>query len=205
MRNLRIFGLEFEKTVVIFEIGTLKFVWLQILRKNKMSKFETKNVWFGYIWAGILENYCHIWKQHLRIYLIENFFGETKMLKFGTENALFKDFWPKLAYLDIFGLEFFKKTYCHIWNKHPCLIAKYREIMKTPKFATKIALFGYFWARSLEKLLSYLKSAPSKLFICKITRKTKISKFGTKKALFGYLWARISKKLLSYLKSAPSN
>ena len=121
------------------------------------------------------------------------------------KNALFKDFWPKLAYLDIFGLEFFKKTYCHIWNKHPCLIAKYREIMKTPKFATKIALFGYFWARSLEKLLSYLKSAPSKLPICKITRKAKIPKFGTKNALFGYFWARILKKLLSYLKSAPSN
>ena len=39
--------------------------------------------------------------------------------------------------------------------------------MKIPKFATKSALFGYFGAR----LLSYLKSAPSNLPICKISQK----------------------------------
>ena len=39
------------------------------------------------------------------------------------------------------------------------------------KFWTKNALFGYFWARILEKLLSYLKSAASYLPNCKIFRK----------------------------------
>ena len=40
-----------------------------------------------------------------------------------------------------------------------------------PKFGTKNALFGYFWARFLEKLFSYLKSALSNLLICTRTQK----------------------------------
>ena len=48
------------------------------------------------------------------------------------------------------------------------------------KFGTKNALFGYFWARILKKLLPYLKSAPSNLSSCKISRKKKMPKFGTK-------------------------
>ena len=40
------------------------------------------------------------------------------MPKFGTKNALFGYFWPKMLYLGNFGQEF-KKKYCHIWNQHP--------------------------------------------------------------------------------------
>ena len=39
--------------------------------------------------------------------------------------------------LRIFRLEFENKI---------CLIAKFREKIKTPKFGTKNVLFGYFWA-----------------------------------------------------------
>ena len=35
MLYLGIFGLEFEKAIVIFEISTLKFVWSQSLVQNK--------------------------------------------------------------------------------------------------------------------------------------------------------------------------
>ena len=42
-----------------------------------------------------------------------------------------------------------------------------------PKLGIKNAVFGYFWARILEKLLSYLKSAPSILSIRKISRRKK--------------------------------
>ena len=35
MLYLDIFRLEFEKTIVIFEINTLKFVWLLSLVQNK--------------------------------------------------------------------------------------------------------------------------------------------------------------------------
>ena len=53
-----------------------------------------------------LESYCHIWNQNLRICLIAKFYEETKMPKFGTKNANFVYFWPKVPYLDIFGEEF---------------------------------------------------------------------------------------------------
>ena len=100
----------------------------------------------------------------------------------------------------------FLKNYCHTWNQHPWiyLIARYCEIMKMPKFGTKNVLFGYFWpkissldifgARFFERLLPYLKSTPSNLDICKISRKTKMSKFGTKNVSFMYFWAGIWKQ-----------
>ena len=82
-------------------------------------------------------------------------------------------------------------------------------------FLTKNTIFGYFWATILKELLSYFKSAPSNLNICKISRKNKNAKiwdqkyliwiFLTKNAIFGYFWTTILKELSSYLKSAPSN
>ena len=45
----RTFGLEFQKTIVIFRISTLEFVYLQnFTKKAKMPKFGTKNALFGY-------------------------------------------------------------------------------------------------------------------------------------------------------------
>ena len=44
MPYLDIFGLEISKTIVIFEITTLEFVYLQnFLKKIKIPKFGTKN------------------------------------------------------------------------------------------------------------------------------------------------------------------
>ena len=48
------------------------------------------------------------------------------------------------------------------------IITKRRKKAKIPKFRETKILFEYFWARVLEKLLSYLKAAPSNLSICKI-------------------------------------
>ena len=74
------------------------------------------------------------------------------MLKFGSKIALFEYFCPKMPYLGIFGLECLN-NYCHIWNQHPqiCLIAKFRQKTKMPKFGTKNALFGCFWAKILKR------------------------------------------------------
>ena len=52
----RIFGLEFEKNVFIFEISVFEFVLLQNFskqKKTKMPKLETKNALFGYFRARI--------------------------------------------------------------------------------------------------------------------------------------------------------
>ena len=54
MSYLGIFGLEFEKSIAEFAISTVEFVKLRNFVKNmKMLKFGTKNVLFGYFWAGI--------------------------------------------------------------------------------------------------------------------------------------------------------
>ena len=49
MPYLGIFGLDLKKkTIVIFEISTLKFVSLENFAEKKMPKFGIKNVLFGY-------------------------------------------------------------------------------------------------------------------------------------------------------------
>ena len=84
---------------------------------------------------------------------------------------------------------------CHIWNQNPwiCLIAKYCEIMKMPKFGTKNALFVYFWASILKNYCHIWNQHPQICLIAKFCEETKMLKFGTKNALFGYFWARILK------------
>ena len=49
-----IFGLKFEKIIVIFGISTLEFVKLQnFKKKQKCRKFRIKNTSFRYFWARI--------------------------------------------------------------------------------------------------------------------------------------------------------
>ena len=64
--------------------------------------------------------------------------------------------------------------------------------MKTPKFGTKNALFGYF-----KRLLLYLTSwnqQPGIYLIAKVREKIEFSKFGTKNILLGYFLIGIWKQ-----------
>ena len=99
-------------------------------------------------------------------------------------NYLYYQFWTK------------ESLSCHIWNQNPwiCLIAKYCEIMKMPKFGTKSALFGYFWARILKNYCHIWNQHLRICLIAKFCEETKMPEFGTKNALFGCFWARIFKK-----------
>ena len=135
-----------------------------------------------YFWAGIWKYYCHVSNQRPRIFLIPKFGAKIKILKFRTKNVLFEYFWAGTW-----------KNCCHIWNQYPqiCLVANYHEITKMHKFETKSALFGYFGLEFKKKLLSYLKSAPSNLSICKNSR---MPKFGTRNAWFGHFRAGIWKQ-----------
>ena len=100
-------GKSFKNTIVIFKISILKFVYLQNFMK-KIPKFGTKNAWFGYFWARIWKQFCHIWNPHPQICLFAKFHKKTKMPNFGTKNAWF----------GYFGAGVWKQ-YCHIWNQHP--------------------------------------------------------------------------------------
>ena len=99
---------------------------------------------------------------------IGKYYEETKMLKFGTRNALFEYSWPKMLPLGIFVLEF-QKNYCHIWNQHPWifLIAKFCEKIKLPKFKTTNALFGYFWSGNWTKYSHIWNRCP---WICLVAK-----------------------------------
>ena len=67
---LGIFGLEFENNFVIFEISTLKFLYLQnFMKKQKCLNLGPKSTYsgifdqnslFGCFWERILKIYCHI-------------------------------------------------------------------------------------------------------------------------------------------------
>ena len=72
-----------------------------------------------------------------------------------------------MPYLSLLGSKF------EISTLEFALWQSFVQKIKILKFGTKNALCGYFWARILEKLLSYLKSALSNSSICKISQKTK--------------------------------
>ena len=115
------------------------------------------------------------------------------MTEFGTKNALFGYFWPKMPYLGIFGQEL-KKKYCQIWNQHPqiFLIAKFRGKTKMPKFGTTNALFGYFWAGIWKQNCHISKQHPQICLIVKFREIMKMPKYGNKNVLFVYFWPRMS-------------
>ena len=87
----------------------------------------------------------------------------------------------------------FKKNYYDIWNHYPwiCLIAKYCEIMKIPKFGTKSALFWYFSARVLKHYCHIWNQHLRSSVIAKFCEETKMPNFGTKNTLLGYFWPKM--------------
>ena len=128
------FGQQCWKTIVIFAISILEFVLLQsLVQEITVLKFGTKSARFSYFGAGGTKYYCHIWSQHPRICLDVNFGAKIKILKFGTKDNWFGNFWAVIW-----------KWY-YVWNQHPRigLIAKFHEIMKLPKFGIKHASYGY--------------------------------------------------------------
>ena len=80
MSDLHIFGVNFEKTILLHEVCFLEFVLLRSLsqnkksfvKKTKMPKFGTKNALFGYF-GLIFENNIVILKSTRRICLIAKF------------------------------------------------------------------------------------------------------------------------------------
>ena len=71
--------------------ATSNFSNCKILRK-KMPKFGTENALFGCFCAEFSKNYCYIWNEYLRIYLIAKFCEEAKTIECGTKNALLRYF-----------------------------------------------------------------------------------------------------------------
>ena len=77
--------------------------------------------------------------------------------------------------------------------------------MKMPKFGIKNALFQYFWARVLSKLLLCFKSAPSNLPNSKICEKTKKCLNLEPKMPYLSIFGLEFEKIFYYLESASLN
>ena len=124
---------------------------------------------------------------------------------FSTRNALFQYFLARIL-----------KNHCHVLNEHLriSVMAKFWEKTKIAWIWGQKCLIWVFLDWNLKTILSYLKSAPSNLSNCKISRKNitenqNCINLGTKYALFGYFWqkmpywghfsVRISNMLLSDL------
>ena len=144
-----IFGLEFEKAIVISIPSNLSDckVWCKI----KILKFGTK---LAYFWEEF-ENIIVMFEINVLEFVLLQIFAakfgvNIEILKFGTKNVLFLYFWAEIW-----------KNCCHIRNQHP-------QIFLIANFGTKIYVF-LGW--NLKTSLSYLKSAPSNLSNCKISRK----------------------------------
>ena len=97
--------------------------------------------------------------------------------------------------MGIFWLELYKTIV--IFEVKTIVILKFCEVTKMSKFGIKNALFCYFWAKILNKLYSYLKSARSKLW------KSKNVSICAQKCLIWVFFVWNLKTILSYLKSAP--
>ena len=61
MPNLRIFGLEFENTIVMFQISVREFVLLQsFVQKQKFLNLGQKMPYFGNFGLEFEKNCCYI-------------------------------------------------------------------------------------------------------------------------------------------------
>ena len=63
--------------------------------------------------------------------------------------------------------------------------------IKIPKFGSKNALFGYFWAKILKNCYHIWNQHLRICLVAAFYKKTKIPKFGTKNAVFGYFWPKM--------------
>ena len=94
-------GKTFRKTIYIFEISTLKFVYLQnFAKKQKCPNFGRKMLDLGIFRLELESNIITFEISTLEFVYLPNFAKKRKCLNLG----------PKMPYLGVFGLELKIKT-----------------------------------------------------------------------------------------------
>ena len=80
------------------------------------------------------------------------------------------------------------KRYCHIWYQHPrfCVLAKFHEKTKMPKFGTKNLLVCYFWARILKNCCNISNQHPQIGLFAKFHEKQECLNLGQKMPHLGF-------------------
>ena len=154
------FELEFQKTIVVFEISILEFIYMQsfIQKQKKTSNLGPKIPYLGIFVLQFNKSYYKAFNQNARICEIIEFHPKQKKINLRL----------KILYLGIWaGL---LKKYFHIWNQRPpvCLISIFFVKMAIPLLGTKNALFGYFWAESCLKYCHTWYQRPQICLVAKI-------------------------------------
>ena len=140
MSDLGIFGLEFEKDIVIYEISKLQFVRWQSFSKKKMPKFETKNDVLKFFHQNYLIWVCFGWNLKTILSYLKSA-PSTKVLKFATKKDLFAYFWAWIW-----------KQCCHIWDQHTNLTNwNIFGKNKNANISDQKCCFRYFCVRILKK------------------------------------------------------
>ena len=103
MPYLGVLGSNFEKLLSYLRIVSSDLCYCKVWCKNEKYLF-----WFGYFWTRIWKYYCHNWNHCPRICLIVTFCERIKYLNLG----------PKVSYLGIFGLEFYKTIVILLFNSY---------------------------------------------------------------------------------------
>ena len=138
-----------------------------------MPKFGTKNDSFGYFWARTLKNYCQFEISSFELVWLQNLVKKQKCLTLR----------PKLPFLGILDQKYlisvflgknFEKTIVifEISTLKFVYLQSFTEKQKCLNLGPKMSDLGIF-GLDLKTMLSYLKSTPSNLSNCKISRKNK--------------------------------
>ena len=154
MSYLRISQLELEKTIIILEVCILEFFEMQKLVKIKeTSNLVPKIRIFGRNFEKLLPYLkkapSNLWKYKV--------LGKNKNV----------GIWDQKCLIWVFSGCNLKNNW-NIRNHHTESSSNFRAKMKSLKFGTKNDLFECVLGCNFEKLLSYLKSAPSTLSKCQV-------------------------------------
>ena len=139
---------------------------------------------------------------------------KTKMLKFGTKNALFEYFWPKMLYLGILGRILTKLlSYLKSSTRKFVYLQNLTKKQKCLNLGPKMPYLGIFYQKCLvwvflgynfkRTIAIFEISNPSICLIAKCHELIKMPKFGTKTALFVYFWTRIFKNYSHFWNQHP--
>ena len=155
----------------------------KVSSKTKRIILGRKILYLG-LWAGMLNNYCHICNQSPPICLIAKFCAKIRILKFGTENALFRwfgqQFWKAILIFSINAPEF-------------ALFQSLVQKVKIIKFGTKNVWFPYFETGIWKYYCHIWNQHPRISLVVMFDSKKKIPKFGKKLPIRGYFWKGIWK------------
>ena len=159
MSHLDIFGLELKNLLYcgIFCQHPQIFLKTKFQPNIKIFEFLTKTVLTGYFQLDLQKSNIVFEISIFELVNMQSFIEKQKYFKLG----------PKKLYLGTFGLQF-KKNYYQIFNQRIriCETIKFYPKRKKKIWDQKCSIWVFIW--NVEKLLSYLKSAPLSFSNCKI-------------------------------------